>query len=625
MWADIFRYGRDEVRASLKHRRLGEARWEESEMRPVDNDRWSGSFVLDSLGTHEYTVEAWTDEFQTSLLTIEKWAAAGEDVTVDVHNLHRLVEEAIAKAIGPDKAELMGHLKSIKQADKAKALEVAKAPRLSELLGAYSQRRDHVSHKMLRVVVDREQARYAAWYEMFHRSQGTVPNKGATFRDCERRLPDVKRMGFDVVYLPPIHPVGRENRRGKNNSPSASESDPGSPWAIGSEEGGHDAVNPELGTMSDFEHFVEAAGAMGMEVAIDLALQASPDHPYVSEHPQWFFHRSDGTMRYAENPPKKYYDIYPLRFDGPDRMALWEETLRVVRFWVQKGVKTFRVDNPHTKPPGFWEWLIAEAKKRNPEVIFLAEAFTRPKLMRLLAKVGFDESYTYFTWKNTRQELQEFLSEFVTSETSEYFNGNFFTNTPDILSSYLQQGGRTAFKVRLILAATLSSLYGIYNGFELVENKALEEGSEEYLDSEKYQYKVWDWDRPGNIKDYIAKINEIRRTNRALHSTKNLRLLESTDDNVFFYGKWTEDKSNVVLVAVNLDPFHAHETNVSVPLSEIGVEPDRPFAVLDLLTRKEFNWKGESNYVRLDPAEEPAHILQLQRQPQGAPPPSPAL
>jgi starch synthase (maltosyl-transferring) len=448
---------------------------------------------------------------------------------------------------------------------------------------------------------------------MFHRSQGTIPGKSATFRDCERRLADIEQMGFDVVYLPPIHPIGRTNRRGKNNSPDPEEGEPGSPWAIGGEEGGHDSVHPDLGTMEDFEQFLETARKMNMEVAMDLAFQCSPDHPYVKTHPEWFFHRSDGTIRYAENPPKKYFDIYPLNFAFDDWKALWSEALRVVLFWVEKGVRTFRVDNPHTKPMGFWEWLILQVKEKHPEVIFLAEAFTRPKLMKRLAKLGFDQSYTYFAWKNTKRELTEFLTEFVTSDINEYYRGNFFTNTPDILTEYLQKGGIPAFRIRVVLAATLSSLYGIYNGYEICENRAVAPGSEEYLDSEKYQYKVWDWERPGNIRPYIAKLNSIRRTNPALQLTRNLRLLKTNNENVIFYGKWTLDKSNIILVAVNLDPFHVHESTVFVPINELGIEPSQTYSVRDLMTDREYLWKGEPNYVKLDPDDEPAHVFLLRK------------
>jgi starch synthase (maltosyl-transferring) len=618
--ADIFRYGRDEIRASLLHRKKGSAVWIRTSMEHYDNDRWAGRFVVDEIGVYEYAIESWTDAFATSVHALEKWAAAGEDVSADVRGLQSLIEAAVPNATGGDRPELSRLSAEFGNApDGDLALEVARRPGVSQLMAQYAPRPDLTTYHTLEVVVDRDTARFAAWYEMFHRSQGKVIGKSATFKDCEARLQEVQRMGFDVVYLPPIHPIGHSNRRGKNNSPDAGKGDPGSPWAIGSDEGGHTEVNPELGTMADFQHFIETAKAMNIEVAIDLAFQCSPDHPYVKAHPEWFFHRPDASIRYAENPPKKYYDIYPLRYDGENREGLWEESLRIVLFWVEKGVKTFRVDNPHTKPPGFWEWLIQSVKEKHPDTIFLAEAFTRPKPMRLLAKLGFDESYTYFTWKNTKQELAEFLSEFVTSEVAEYYRGNFFTNTPDILSEYLQTGGRNAFKIRLVLAATLSSLYGIYNGFEICENRAIEKGSEEYLDSEKYQYKVWDWDRPGNIEDYIAKVNEIRRSNPALHLTSNLRLLESTDENIFFYGKWTEDRSNVILVAINLDPFRAQEAKVSVPLTELGLDPAHPFSVLDLVTRREFEWKGQSNYVRLDPSDEPAHILRLQAQQPSAP------
>jgi len=613
--ADIFRYGRDEIRASLIHRKNGSDAWIDTPMEQDDNDRWVGRFVLDELGVYEYTIESWTDTFATSLHALQKWAAAGEDVSADIRGLRSLIEAAIPNAVGSERAELSRFSEAIGDAadagDLERELEIARSARLSQLMAQRSPRADLISYRTLQVAVDREAARCAAWYEMFHRSQGTVPDRSATFKDCEGRLPEVQRMGFDVVYLPPIHPIGLTNRRGKNNSSDARKGDPGSPWAIGGKEGGHTEVNPDLGTMADFQHFLETAKRMNIEVAIDLAFQCSPDHPYVSAHPEWFFHRPDGSIRYAENPPKKYFDIYPLRYDGEDRNGLWEESLRVVLFWVQKGVKTFRVDNPHTKPPGFWEWLIQMVKEKYPDTIFLAEAFTRPKPMRLLAKLGFDESYTYFTWKNKKRELVEFLSEFVTSEAAEYYRGNLFTNTPDILSEYLQTGGRNAFKVRLVLAATLSSLYGIYNGFELCENEALEKGSEEYLDSEKYEYKVWDWDRPGNIKDFIGKVNAIRRSNPSLHFTRNLRVLTSTNESIFFYGKWTKDMSNVILVAANLDPFHTQESMVSVPLRELGIDAERPFTVLDLITNREFEWKGESNYVKLDADYEPAHILRL--------------
>ena len=611
--ADIFKDGRNEIKASLKHRRRGSKEWNETPMLSVDNDRWMGRFVLDEIGVHEYTIEAWTDTFVTSLHALQKWTEAGEDVSTDVRGLHKIIEATIQNATEPDRSELSALFEKMGGADHERVTALAGQPRFLDLMSKYSVKGDASAHRILQVVVDRNMARFAAWYEMFHRSQGAIQGKSATFRDCGRRLADVQQMGFDVVYLPPIHPIGRTNRRGKNNSPDQKKGDPGSPWAIGSEEGGHTSINPDLGTMEDFEQFLESARKMNIEVAIDLAFQCSPDHPYVKTHPDWFFHRSDGTIRYAENPPKKYLDIYPLNFAGEQWKDLWREARRVVLFWVEKGVKTFRVDNPHTKPLGFWEWLILQVKEKHPEVIFLAEAFTRPKLMKRLAKLGFDQSYTYFTWKNTKRELTEFLSEFVTPDAGEYYRGNFFTNTPDILTEYLQKGGRPAFRTRLVLAATLSSLYGIYNGYEICEGRALAPGSEEYLDSEKYQHKVWDWERPGNIKSYITKLNSIRRTNPALQFTRNLRLLRASNDSVIFYGKWTQDKSNIILVAANLDPFHIQESTVFVPINELGIEPTQAYSVHDLITDREYRWKGESNYVKLDPEDEPAHVFLLQK------------
>ncbi|MFQ5915683.1 MAG: alpha-amylase family glycosyl hydrolase, partial [Nitrospinota bacterium] len=464
----------------------------------------------------------------------------------------------------------------------------------------------------LEVVAVRPRARFGAWYEMFVRSQGAEPGKSGTFKDAERRLRDIRDMGFDVVYLPPIHPIGKMNRKGRNNTPQAGPDGPGSPWAIGNEHGGHTAIEPSLGTMEDFDHFVKTANELGLEVALDFAIQASPDHPWVKEHPEWFHRRPDGTIKFAENPPKKYEDIYPVNFDTPDRGGLWEEMYRTLFFWIGHGVKIFRVDNPHTKPLCFWEWLIARIQEDHPDTIFLCEAFTRPPMMKALAKVGFTQSYTYFAWRNSRQELTEYLTELTQSGMQDYLMPNFFTNTPDILTEYLQKGGRPAFKVRLVLAATLSPSYGIYSGFELLENTPLRPGSEEYGNSEKYEIRVRDWDQPGNIKEFIARVNAIRRGNPALHSLTNLRFFRTDNDQILLYGKATEDKSNVIIVAVNLDPFHPHDCTAWVPLDEIDVAPGGSYEVCDLLTGARYTWSHQ-NYVRLDPEFEPAHILRVGR------------
>jgi len=469
-----------------------------------------------------------------------------------------------------------------------------------------------VDYDPLPVVVDPERARFAAWYEFFPRS-GTARDRSATFKEAEAQLARAAAMGFDVVYLPPIHPIGRAHRKGRNNALVAAAGDPGSPWAIGSADGGYMAVHPDLGTLEDFDRFVEAARRLGLDVALDFAIQCSPDHPWVHEHPQWFFHRPDGTIKYAENPPKKYQDIYPLNFQGEEASALWEEMRRILEFWIGHGVTTFRVDNPHTKPVKFWEWLIRAVKDAHPEVVFLAEAFTRPKMMKVLAKAGFTQSYTYFTWRNTKQELIDYLTEITTPPVAEYFRGNLWPNTPDILHESLQRGGRPAFKIRLALAATMSSLYGIYSGYELCENVPREPGSEEYLNSEKYEYKARDWDAPGNLVDYVTRINRIRRENRALHAYTNLRFYNADDPNILFYGKTTPERDNLVFVAVNLDPFATHASPVDVPIAELGIGESQTYRVHELIGDRWYNWRGARNYVELHPNVEPAQVFVLHR------------
>ena len=463
------------------------------------------------------------------------------------------------------------------------------------------------------MIADPPIARAGAWYEMIPRSQSPEPGRHGTFDDCLARLPEIAGLGFDVVYLTPIHPIGQSHRKGRNNVLNAGPGDPGSPYAIGSEEGGHKAVHPSLGTLEDFRHFVGACHEHGMEVALDLAIQCSPDHPYIKEHPEWFNFRPDGTIKYAENPPKKYQDIVNVDFYSEDRENLWREWLDVILFWVGQGVRIFRVDNPHTKPFPFWEWAIRELKEEYPEVIFLSEAFTRPKVMRALAKLGFTQSYTYFTWRNDKQELTEYLTELTQDWPREYMRPNFFPNTHDILPHILQFGGRPAFKTRFVLAATLSSTYGIYSGFELCENTPRGEPGTTvyYQDSEVYEYKVWDWDRPGNIKDYIRRVNEIRRDNLALHYLKNLSFHEAPNDQILFYGKRTGD--NAVFVAVNLDPDVAHETHVQFPLWEFGIGENEGYVVEELITGREMPAVGSWFWVRLDPRSNPAEIFRLRK------------
>jgi starch synthase (maltosyl-transferring) len=447
---------------------------------------------------------------------------------------------------------------------------------------------------------------------MFPRSQGRIPGRHGAFDDCIDRLPAIRRMGFDVVYLPPIHPIGRTARKGPDNALAAGPGDPGSPWAIGGPEGGHTAVHPELGTLEDFRRLVKTAQGLGMEIALDFAIQCSPDHPWVREHPEWFYQRPDGTIKYAENPPKKYQDIYPINFASPAWESLWNALLGVVRFWIDQGVRTFRVDNPHTKPLDFWAWLIREVQDRDPDVVFLSEAFTRPKVMRALAKAGFTQSYTYFTWRNFKEELTEYLEELTGSEMAEYFRGNFFVNTPDILPEVLQRGGPPAFRMRAALAATLSSVWGLYSGYELCEATPLP-GSEEYRASEKYEIRVRDWDAPGNISSYIAQLNTIRQENPALHRMGGLRFYPANSPHVLFYGKLTPARDNVILVAVNLDPFATHEAALQIPLAEVGIAPDETYELHELLGGDRRLVRGATHSVTLDPRTAPAHIYRVGR------------
>lgn len=459
----------------------------------------------------------------------------------------------------------------------------------------------------LAVEVERERARFSTWYEMFPRSVGTL-------RDCEARLPYIAAMGFDVLYLPPIHPIGKSFRKGPNNALQAGPQDTGSPWAIGGEGGGHKAIHPELGTLEDFRRLVTQARERGIEIALDIAFQTSPDHPYVREHPEWFLKRPDGTIQYAENPPKKYQDIYPFHFEGAAWRELWTELKSVVDFWMAQGVRIFRVDNPHTKPFGFWEWLIAQVRREHPDVIFLAEAFTRPRLMYRLAKAGFSQSYTYFSWRNSKQELMDYFRELSTAPVSDFFRPNLWPNTPDILTEYLQFGGRTAFMLRLALAATLGANYGIYGpAFELMEHEPREPGSEEYRDSEKFQLRHWDVDRPDSLRDFIARVNRIRRENPALQSDRGLQFHDVENEALIAYSKVTPDGADAVLVVANLDPHHAQSGWMNLNIAALGIDTDRAFQAHDLLSSARYLWKGARNYVALDPTHTPVHIFRIRR------------
>jgi starch synthase (maltosyl-transferring) len=609
VWADVFRDGHDRLRGVVKYRHEQDG-WREAPLVFFDNDRWTGQFRLDRLGLWHYTIEIWTDRFESWREEVEKKREAGQAVALELAEARQIIAAAVPEAKPHDGEALQEVLRQFDAGEDAARLELLFSAATRELMARASPRADAVRYAPeLEVVVDRKAARFSAWYEMFPRSQGRVAGRSASFDDCIARLPEIAALGFDVVYLPPIHPIGRTNRKGKNNNPQAAPGDPGSPYAIGSEEGGHTTVEPQLGTLADFRRFVRAAAANGMEVALDFAVQCAPDHPWVREHPQWFRFRPDGSIKYAENPPKKYEDIVNVDFDTADREALWNELRDVVLFWVEEGVRIFRVDNPHTKPVPFWEWLIRSVKLRCPEAIFLSEAFTRPKMMQVLAKAGFSQSYTYFTWRNNKSELIEYLTELTQYPVYEYFRPNFFTNTPDILSEFLQHGGRAAFRIRLVLAATLSPSYGIYNGFELCENTPIP-GREEYLDSEKYEYKVWDWNRPGNIKDDIRIVNRFRRRNPALQEFLNLRFLPCDEPNILAYAKISGSAANAIVI-VNLDPHGLHEADVELPLASLGLSANSEFALEEAFSKTVSIVRGARQRFRLDPETSPALMFRV--------------
>jgi len=612
---DIFKEGHDRLAAAIRYRAASEPDWREAPLVPGDNDTWAGSFALARSGRYVYTVEAWTDVFGSWRDEMQRRVAARQpDLSSELAEGAELVRRAREAAREPDATAIdTGLARFAGAGSQAEQLEALLAPALAAAVARAQERRDLTRlDRELEVVVDRRQARFASWYELFPRSQSRVPGRHGTFDDVIARLPDIERMGFDVVYLPPIHPIGRAARKGRDNAVVAGPGEPGSPWAIGGPEGGHTAIHPDLGTIDDFRRLVKAAADRGLEIALDLAIQCSPDHPWVREHPEWFHHRPDGTIKYAENPPKRYQDIYPVNFSCAAWASLWDELLQVVLFWVGQGIRTFRVDNPHTKPLDFWGWLIREVQERHPDVVFLAEAFTRPKVMRALAKVGFSQSYTYFTWRNFKEEITDYFTELTRSEMAEYFRGSLFANTPDILPEILQRGGPAAFKMRAALAATLSPLWGIYSGFELCEAAALS-GTEEYHHSEKYEVRVRDWDAPGNIKTYIARLNAIRRGNPALQSGRGLCFHEADSPHVLFYGRTTPERDNTILVAVNLDPFSPREARLTLPLDDMNIAPDETYELEELLTDQRHLVRGAVHTLTLDPAVAPAVIYRLSR------------
>jgi starch synthase (maltosyl-transferring) len=626
--ATIFREGHDELNADLVVTGPDGKRrpWVRMSKDPVEPDIWHASYTPDTVGPHSFVIESWGDPVATWRHNAEIKIPAGIDVELMFIEGAVLLER-LAAALpqqSPHQATVQDALTAIRDKTRPEPVRYSAAvsPAVDAVLAEFPLRDLVTTEGPFPFFVDRRLALFSAWYEFFPRSEGayvdeqsgkTVPG---TFTTAAKRLDAVAEMGFDIIYLPPIHPIGRVNRKGTNNTLNPSPDDPGSPWAIGSEEGGHDAIHPELGTFADFDAFVRRANDLGLEVALDLALQAAPDHPWVKEHPEWFTTRADGTIAYAENPPKKYQDIYPLNFDN-DPDGIYAEVLRIVRLWMSHGVRVFRVDNPHTKPVAFWEWLLAEVRTTDPDVVFLSEAFTKPAMMRALGTVGFHQSYTYFTWRNAKWELEEYFSE-VAHGTSHVLRPSFWVNTPDILPFFLQYGGPAAFKIRAVLAATGSPSWGVYAGFELFEHVALQPGKEEYLDSEKFQIRVRDWDAADasghTLKPLITRLNEIRKAHPALQQLRNLTIHSTEDENILAFSKsaTTQDGEDMVIVVVNVDPHSTRETMVHLDLPGLGLDWDDQIAVHDELSGETWTW-GERNYVRLDPFDQPAHVLTVRR------------
>ncbi len=611
--ADIVADGHDLVRAVLRYR-PERGKWRETALHDQGNDHWTASFVSEKLGFYEYTVRAWIDHFETWLSGIRKKHDAAVVEEADLAIGADLVRRTAERAAQKDRKTLQEIVASLEnnRRDVDHRLAAVFSARAVDLIRRYPDRSLESEYPgVLTVRVDRARAGFSAWYELFPRSAGPTKSHG-TFRDVMNRLPYVARMGFDVVYLPPIHPIGTTKRKGKNNNVIAGAGDPGSPWAIGAPEGGHTAIHSQLGTIDDFRELLERMESYELEAALDIAFQCSPDHPWVTEHPEWFVSRPDGTIQYAENPPKKYEDIYPINFETPRWKELWQELKGVFLYWAEVGVRIFRVDNPHTKAFPFWEWVIGEVQKVYPDTIFLAEAFTRPKRMYRLAKTGFTQSYTYFTWRNTPAELQEYMTELTTTEAAEFFRPNFWPNTPDILHEDLQTGGVPAFTARLVLAATLSSNYGIYGpAFELQEHTPARPGSEEYLNSEKYEIRQWDLDRKTSLAPFIGKVNAIRRDNEALQDNRNLRFHQCDNPAILCYSKRNDEGDNVIFVCVNMNFRHTQSGWVEFSPPAVGLPKQPPFVVRDLLTDVTYTWRGFWNYIELNPHTQPVHIFSV--------------
>lgn len=613
--ADIFADGHEKLAARLLWRRTGDSEWNESPMSDLGNDLWQGEFRVESTGKFEYSIEGWIDPFATWRADLEKRISAGQDLDIELRIGADLLKNSLNRASGDDRARLERFIELVEFGAVPSRAEAALDEHLASLMDRIPDRRHATRYRLtLPVYVDRQKARFSSWYEMFPRSAAAAKGIHGNFNDVIDRLPYIAELGFDILYLPPVHPIGMSFRKGKNNALVAQPDDCGSPWGIGSEEGGHKAIHRQLGTLEDFHRLIEEAKALGMEVALDIALQCSPDHPYVKEHRQWFKERPDGTIQYAENPPKKYQDIYPLNFECDDWQNLWLEVKSIFDYWIQQGVTIFRVDNPHTKPFRFWEWLISGIKSEHPDILFLSEAFTRPKSMQRLSKVGFTQSYTYFTWRNNKWELEQYFDEICRQSEREYFIPSLWTNTPDILHEYLQTGGRPAFITRLVLAATASGSFGIYGpAYELCLNIPREKGSEEYIDSEKYEIKHYDLDDPVSIRSVVSSVNQARRDNPALQTNWGIHFHKIDNPFIMFYSRQTEDRNNIVLVAVNLDPFNTQIGWVDLNIGDLGLAWNETFQVHDLLTDEKYIWRGARNYIELNPSKMPAHLFRLKR------------
>ncbi|CAN5671750.1 alpha-1,4-glucan--maltose-1-phosphate maltosyltransferase [soil metagenome] len=617
--ADIYRDGPSVLAAAVRFRGPGDKKWSESRMTHVANDRWAGSFTPDRIGVWEFAVEGWTDRFATWRRDLVKRVEVGQDVDVELAEGAQILEDHLRAFPAAERKRVKEAIVSLRlPAEKAGSsfedvrIKAALDEQTAELMSVHHSRSGStVTKPTYQLTVDRELARFGAWYEFFPRSTGKAGEHG-TFDTATQELARIADLGFDIVYLPPIHPIGTTYRKGRNNTLDPAPDDVGVPWATGSPDGGHTAVHPDLGTLDDFKRFVKESERHGLEVALDFAIQCSPDHPWVTEHPEWFVHRSDDSIRHAENPPKKYQDIYPINFNTEDREGLWTELKGILDFWIDAGVKIYRVDNPHTKSLPFWEWAIGAIKSEHPDVILLSEAFTRPKVMKGLAKLGFTQSYTYFTWRNTKDELTEYMTELTTTDAAKYFRPNFFANTPDILHEYLQTGGRPAFKVRLVLAALLSPAYGIYSGYELCENTPVVPGSEEYLGSEKYQLVERNYTAEGNLNRFITRINRMRKAYPVLHHLTNLNFHQVDKPNLIAFSKSLPGETSV-LVVVNLNPYHWEEGMLTLDLDALGLDSWATFKVHDLISDETYEWQGSQAYIRLDPFHEPAHVFRILR------------